>query len=102
MSDIEARIEELAKIAYGVKGTLREGSWATLQPFVKDTYRAIARTLYAEAMKDAAGVAWKKRPSDINHSDEMGDVDAHDLGASRMAAHIATAIEALAKEPTNA
>jgi hypothetical protein len=92
MSDIEARIEELAKIAYGVKGTLREGSWATLQPFVKDTYRAIARTLYAEAMKDAARLA-RAEASPQSFAEGCWSEDAR-----VMARHIAITLEVKAQE----
>lgn len=59
MTDINARIEELARLAYEA-GRTGKYPWDEFPESVKDLYRRIARILYAEIMaKDAAGVAWE-------------------------------------------
>lgn len=101
------RIEELARLAYEASAREFDSDaiipWDELPPYIHDEYRRIARTLYAAAMRDAAGVARERQEFFLRRSNEReGPAEVFELARGNAAQTIATALEAKAQEATDA
>jgi hypothetical protein len=96
MTPTEARIEELARIAYDAPGGEYRQSWDRLADVWKNDFRLIASALYTEIMQDAAQVA-----RDVG---DFGDCTRDELTPERgrprfdLTVEIATILEAKARE----
>lgn len=85
------RVEELARLAYETDFDLKVrhlADWSTLPDVLRKPWLRIARTLYAAAMRDAAGVAETALVSRYTNG--------RDIGTARRC--IATTLETIAKE----
>ena len=102
----QARIEELVRLAYEATSGADRVDWGLFSDRWMVTTRAdflsIARTLYAAAMRDAAGVATAR-------ADEVLEViNKHGLAIAELTAravecrNLATALETIAKEASDA
>jgi hypothetical protein len=92
------RIEELARLAYEATMGPHHFSWKMVKKAHREPWLRIARTLYAAAMRDAAGVATAR-------ADEVVEViNKHGLAIPELTARavecrdLATALETIAKE----
>jgi hypothetical protein len=95
------RIEELARLAWIKQSPLKTDAtlWERLlAENQREGYRRIARTLYAAAMRDAAGVANEYADKKLEVYADHGLVDRGHVAAARQ---IATALEAKAQEASN-
>jgi hypothetical protein len=93
------RIEELARLAYEAAAGAHRQAWDRLSDVWKDDFRMIARTLYAAAMRNAAGVARERQEFFLRRSNEReGPAEVFELARGNAAQTIATALETIAKE----
>ena len=96
------RIEELARLAYEAH-TPRNQPWSLLTADKRTPWLRIARTIYAAAMRDAAGVARERQEFFLRRSNEReGPAEVFELARGNAAQTIATALETIAKEADSA
>lgn len=92
------RLEELARLAYEATMGPHHFSWKMVKKAHREPWLRIARTLYAAAMRDAAGVArdyaeHPKPQTTESHADRL-----HRIGWMVLADELSNEFETIAKE----